>query len=163
MKRIASILIVAAFASATLFGCCPCKHLSTSVRDSVRVEVLQKVIKIHDTVCVVLRPESERVRTRDTTATAETSAARATASVSDGWLSLGIENKDTQIKTVIDTLVFIRDSIVYRYVDKTVKVEVPRPLTWWQQTQIRGFYMLLALLLVICRKQIANLIKKVIN
>lgn len=161
MKQI-QIVVCCTIVGAMLFGCCPCRHLSTSVRDSVRVEVREHVIKIHDTVSVVLPAESEHVRTRDTTATAETSTARATASVCDGWLSLGIVNIGKPIGVIVDTLILTRDSLIYRQVDNTVRVEVPRPLTWWQQTQIRGFYMLLALLLVICRKYIATIVKRII-
>ncbi len=163
MKRIAFILTIMAMFAVTFLGCCPCRHLSTSVRDSVCVEVRERIIKIHDTVSVVLPAESEHVRTRDTTATAETSTARATASVCDGWLSLGIENVGKPIGVIVDTLILTRDSLIYRQVDNTVRVEVPRPLTWWQQTQIRGFWMLIGLLIIVCRKSIAGIAKWLIQ
>ncbi len=34
---------------------------------------------------------------------------------------------------------------------------VARPLTWWQRTQIRGFWIFLAILIIICRKQISGI------
>ena len=49
-------------------------------------------------------------------------------------------------RTITDT--------AYKYIEKPVTVEVEqikevaKPLTWWQQTQIRGFWVLLVLLAV---------------
>ncbi len=53
-----------------------------------------------------------------------------------------------------------KDSIVYRYKDRTVTetVEVPRSLTWWQKVQMRGFWAAVILLAAACRKRILQLI-----
>ena len=57
-----------------------------------------------------------------------------------------------------------RDSIVYR--DREVEVEkivpVERELTWWQQTQIRGFWVAIIIILVLLRKKIFPLIRRFI-
>lgn len=164
MKRIASILIVAAFASATLFGCCPCRHLTTGTRDSIRIETVVRTERIIDTAFIEVPVEVIRQTVRDTTSHLETSFAVSTAQINqDGSLFHSLENKPQKRPVSVENWIVYRDSIVYRDRETESIIEVTRPLTWWQQTQIRGFYMLLALLLVICRKQIANLIKKVIN
>ena len=59
-----------------------------------------------------------------------------------------------------------KDSIVY--VDKIVQqteqqiTEVEKPLSWWQQTQIYGFYVLVVLLVAIYMKPIWSLLRKFI-
>lgn len=163
MKRIAFILTIMAVVAATFFGCCPCRHLTTGTRDSVRVETNIRTERIIDTAFIEVPVEVLRQTVRDTTSRLETSFAVSEARINtDGSLSHSLENKPQNWPVPFEKKIVYRDSIVYR--DRKIKniVEVPRPLTWWQQTQIRGFYMLLVLLLVIFRKQIAQLVKKII-
>lgn len=60
-----------------------------------------------------------------------------------------VTNEVTKILTKIQT-----DS-AYRYIEKPVTVsktetvEVAKPLSWWQQTQIRGFWLFLAVSIVV--------------
>ena len=56
----------------------------------------------------------------------------------------------------------VRDSLVYR--DKIVEKAVPveRELTWWQQTQMRGFWIVLAIIVVVYRKKIFAVVRRFI-
>ncbi len=163
MKHIASILIIAAVVGAMFAGCCPCRHLTTSTRDSVRVETVIRTERMPDTVFVEVPVEVFRQTVRDTTSHLETSFAVSDARIlTDGALFHSLENKAQKRPVSIEKEIVYRDSIVYRDRETESIIEVPRPLTWWQQTQIRGFYMLLALLLFICRKYIAAIVKRLI-
>lgn len=164
MKRIASILTVAAVAAAMLFSCCPCRHLTTAARDSVRIETVIRTERVADTMFVEVPVEVIRQTVRDTTSHLETSFAVSDARInSDGSLFHSLENKAQKRPIAAEKEIVYRDSIVYR--DRAVEtiIEVPRPLTWWQQTQIRACWVLLALLLVICRKPIVALVKRIIG
>lgn len=159
MKRIAAFLIAAAVAGAMLPGCCPCRHLATSSRDSVRVETVIRTEKIRDTVLIHVPVESVRQKVRDTTSHLETSYAASDARINpDGSLSHSLENKAGEHPVEIEAEIVYRDSIVYR--DRTNReiVEVERKLTAWQRFQLRGFWVLLAAVLFAYRRYITMLI-----
>ncbi len=124
------------------FSCCPCKHLAVGTTDSMRVEIVERIVKVRDTVVVALPAERVEVITPDTTSTVQTSLATSTATVSGGVLTHSIENKQTTISQPTEVRVEVRDSIIYRDRQTTKIVEVERELTWWQETQIKGFRML---------------------
>lgn len=55
-----------------------------------------------------------------------------------------------------------RDSIVYRDRVNTEIVEVERELTWWQQTKMKGFWVLLVVIVFVFRKNIVTLARRFI-
>lgn len=163
MKRIALILTAAATVAAMLAGCCPCRHLTTGAHDSVRIETVVRTERIIDTAFIEVPVEVVRQTVRDTTSHLETSFAASDARIDpDGSLFHSLANKPQKRPVSVETKVVYRDSVVYRDRETENVIEVPRPLTWWQQTQIRGFWALLAILLIICRKPIATLVKRII-
>ena len=54
-----------------------------------------------------------------------------------------------------------KDRVIYKTktVTKTKIEKVPRDLTWWQKTQIYGFWVILFILVIIYRKKILSLVK----
>ena len=162
MKRYFTVSIVLLGAMAS---CCPCRHLTTSdnTKDSVRVETVIRAEYIPDTVFIEIPVEKERQIVRDTTSHLETSFALSDARIGkDGTLYHSLENKAQKRPAEVKKEVIYRDSIVYRdkVVQKVERVEVPRELTWWQRTQMRGFWLLLAVLAVVCRKRIIAIVGK---
>ena len=152
--------------AAALAACCPCRHLTTSTgtRDSVRVETLVRTEYVPDTVFVEVPVESERQTVRDTVSHLETSFAVSDAAITpDGSLSHSLANKPQKRPAAVEKEVVYRDSIVYRdrAVEAVKTVEVERELTWWQRTQMRGFWVLLAALAVAYRKKIIAIVKRI--
>ena len=146
-----------------LSGCCHSKHVTTSSQDSVRVETVVRTEYIPDTVLLEIPVESERQTVRDTTSHLETSFAASDARINaDGSLSHSLANKPQKRPVPTEKEVIYRDSIVYRDRMNTEIVEVERELTWWQKTQMRGFWLLAALLLFLMRKNIFSFIKKLV-
>ncbi|HBO85750.1 MAG TPA: hypothetical protein DEG12_05445 [Alistipes sp.] len=150
-----------------LSACCPCKHLTTSTgtRDSLHVEIRHRTIWIPDTVRVQLPAERIEQTVRQDSSHLETSAAVSDARINpDGSLSHSLENKTDDREIPTQRPIEYRDSIVYR--DREVEVEkiveVERKLTWWQQTQIRGFWVAIIIILVLLRKKIFPLIRRFI-
>ena len=156
MKHIASFLRVSVAMVAAIFsGCCPCRHLTTGVHDSIRIETLFRTERVADTVLVEVPVEVIRQTVCDTTSHLETSFAVSDARIfSDGSLFHSLENKIQKRPVLVEKEFVYRDSVVF--LDRTVSqvVKVPLPLTWWQQTQIRLCWFLLVSLLVVCRRQI---------
>lgn len=157
MKQLLLIFILAVTA------CCPCRHLSTTTSDSIRVETVVRYERVLDTVYMDVPVEIVRETVRDTTSHLETSFATSDARITpDGALFHSLTNKPQKKPVPTEKEIIYRDSIVYRdrIVEKPVPVE--RELTWWQQTQIKGFWIVVALLVITFRKKIFPLIRRFI-
>ena len=162
MKHTLLIIILA-----IMTACCPCKHLTTSTgtRDSLHIEIKYRTIWIPDTVRVRLPAERPEQTVRQDSSHLETSAAVSDARINpDGSLTHSLENKQEDQEIPTQRPIEYRDSIVYR--DREVEVEkiveVERKLTWWQQTQIRGFWVAIIVIVVLLRKKILPLIRRFI-
>ncbi len=158
MRNVILTLILVA-----VVGCCPTRHLTTSTQDSVRVETVVRTEYIPDTVFVEVPIESERQTVQDTTSHLETSYAVSDARITpDGALFHSLANKPQKKPVPTEKEIIYRDSIVYR--DKIVEKSVPveRELTWWQQTQMRCFWIVLAILVVVYRKKIFAVVRRFI-
>ena len=165
MKRLQ--IIVFFIILLAVVGCCPCKHLTTSTgtRDSLHVEIRHRTIWIPDTVRVQLSAERTEQTVRQDSSHLETSAAVSDARINpDGSLSHSLENKTNDREIPTQRPIEYRDSIVYR--DREIEVEkiveVERKLTWWQQTQMKGFWIVLAILVVACWKKIFAVVRRFI-
>lgn len=142
------------------FACCPCRHITTSATDSVRVEVRERIVKVRDTVKVYLPDERAENTTSDTTSRIETSAAVSTAIVSDGKLYHALWNKQQPIGVAVDMEFKVEDISTEHITTVTNTVEVEASLSWWQQTQIKGFWVLLAAVgLFVSRSRILQLFR----
>lgn len=158
MKNLLLIFILAVFSA-----CCPCRYLSTATADSVRVETVVRYERVLDTVYMDVPVEIVRETVRDTTSHLETSFASSDARInSDGSLYHSLENKPQKRPEPIEKDIVYRDSIVYRDRVNTEFVEVERKLTWWQQTKMRGFWLLLAVVVLVFRKNLATLARRFI-
>ncbi len=163
MKRFLFVT-VCAIICALFAGCCPCRHLTTSTRDSVRVETVIRTERVPDTVFVEVPVESVRQTVRDTTSHLETSFAVSDARIlADGSLLHSLENIPQKRPVPTEKEIEYHETNEYHGYEEAEIVEVARPLTWWQQTQIRGFWMLVLILLVVCREQITGLAKWLIQ
>lgn len=161
MRKLIAIILTAAMAGALLPGCCPCRHLAASSRDSVRVEVRERIVHHHDTVTIEVPVESVRQTVRDTASHLETSYAVSDARINpDGSLTHTLDNKAGERPVEVENKIVYRDSIVWRDRTNWEVVEVERALTAWQQFRLRGFWVLLAVLLVAWRKQIVGWVRR---
>ncbi len=124
------------------------KYITTTQQDSVRVEIVERIVEIKDTIRVELPIEKEsQTIPSDSTSYLENSVAESTASVKNGLLSHSLNTKPVTLEKEVESQVIVRDSIVYKEVKIMDYIEVPRDLTWWQETQMRGFWILLMVIL----------------
>lgn len=153
------LLIMSTLAAVSLlWGCRPCRHLTTGStrQDSTRVEVRTQTIYVPDTVYIVIPAQTAERTVTDSVSHLENDYAASDARINpDGSLFHDLRTKAQ--KKAIETAKTIetRDSIVYR--DKVVEVKetisVPRELSTFQKCQIFGFWVLfaLALFVAVCR------------
>lgn len=133
-----------------LTACCQPKLLGDYRQDSVRVEVVENIIYVPDTIIHEVPLIKEVQMVRDTASYLSNAYAESTASVAtDGTLTHSLSTIPQPLKLPYKRPVIRRDSIVYRNVYNEVKVEVERELTWWQQTQIKGFWAMLVFVAVL--------------
>jgi hypothetical protein len=128
-------------------GCCPCRHLQTDTRDSIRVETHTVTIERIDTQIVTLPVEVYINTTRDTSSRLVGRWAESTAAIRDGFLTHTLTARG-EVPVQVKVVERWRDSIQYRDREVTQVVEVAKPLTGWQKFQKRGFWVLLVVVIV---------------
>lgn len=165
MKHLPVILLTAFLLSA----CCASRKATSSTetsergRDSVRIEYRERTVFVPDTVFVEIPPQIAERTTPDSLSHLENDYAESTARLNqDGTLYHDLKTKPQTKPVPTEKEIQYRDSIVYRdvYRDRIVKeketevVEVEKKLSWFQKTEIGGFWALLLLLAIIYRKKI---------
>ena len=139
------------------------RRLLHSVPSPRRLDCRQRAGRDDRTVFVEVPAQSERQTVRDTTSHLETSYAVSDARINDdGTLFHSLANKPRKRPVPTEKKVIYRDSIVYRDRANTEIVEVERKLTWWQQTKMKGFWVLLVVIAFVLRKNIVTLARRFI-
>lgn len=159
MKKIVIFLMVIF----TLISCRSSKSLITQTqeykRDSVRVEYRERTVFVPDTVFVEIPAQKTERTTRDSISHLENDYAVTDARInSDGTLTHTLNSKPQAKPVPIKRPIEYRDSIVYK--DKaisknnTITKYVAHKLSWWEQTQIYGFWAAIIVVAIIYRKKI---------
>lgn len=146
------ILIIAA----GLTACCPCRHLATEHRDSLRTVTNTQYIErmVRDTIYLDIPAQSE-VHTVDSVSHLVNDYATSDARINpDGTLYHDLRTKPQTrpVSIEVKEVERIRTDTIFISEIKTNTVEVKRPPTWWQRVQMYGCWVLLGLLLIIHRK-----------
>ena len=155
-------LLLSALIVMLLASCRTHRQLSTESRDSVRVETVVRTEYVRDTVEIEI-PVERTVQIAEDSSHLETVLAVSDAFLrADGRLYHTLENKGGKRPVEVRKEVVYRDSIVYRdkVVTKAEVKEVPRNLTWWQKTRMKGFWVLLLASVIACRKRILSFAKQ---
>lgn len=159
--RMRSILFVSIMA--IMSSCCSSRHLNTSLKDSIRVEIRTRTEYVRDTIVREIPAISEKITTRDTASYLENYYAKSHALINqDGTLFHSLSSKPQKESIPIVRPVEYRDSIVYK--DRLIRdiVEVDRELSWWQSMQIKGFWLAILVIAVSCRKGIFAFVRRFI-
>lgn len=137
-----------------LHSCGTIRHVgsATDTTDTTYVQVHEETNFVKDTVFIKIPPVFVEKEVKDTISHIERDNVSTVAKIGkDGTLYHNLEIKQTTVPIPFLKPVIKRDSsTTTRNVRNTTQVvEVPRKLTWFQQTQIYGFWALLALFAVI--------------
>lgn len=171
MKHLLYILFIAAL----LTGCAtPRKITSTDSqqqRDSVRIEYRERTVLVPDTVLVEIPAQTAERTTPDSLSHLENDYAESTARINqDGSLYHDLKTKPQMKPVKTNKEIQQRDSVRTVYQDRIVKqtitekVEVEKKLSWFQKTQIAGFWTLLVFLMIVYRKKIfGTLVRRILK
>lgn len=147
-----------------LGGCASSRRLSENVhqQDSVQIKVETRIEYVPDTVYIEIPAQTAERETADSTSHLENDYATSDARINpDGSLFHNLKTKPQKKPVEFEKPVERKDSIIYK--TKTVtetKIEkVPRDLTWWQKTQIYGFWVILFVFVIVYRKKILSFVK----
>lgn len=150
LERVVAFVAALALVVWLLLGCCPCKHLATSTQDSVRVEVIERTELIHDTVYFEIPQMGETTTAQRDSSYLENDYAMSHACINgDGTLTHSLSTRPQLRKISFSKPIIRRDSVIHHNSYRIVEVEVERQRTWWEQTQINGFWAMLAFIAVI--------------
>lgn len=145
-------------------GCASSRRLSESVhqQDSVGIRVETRIEYVPDTVYIEIPAQTAERETADSTSHLENDYATSDARINpDGTLFHNLKTKPQKKPVEFEKPVEHKDSIVYKTktVTKVRTVEVPHELTWWEKTQIYGFWFILFILMIVYRKKVFYLVK----
>ena len=154
------------------------EDLKSARRDLDRMKICAKISIVLALLSIILSLTScgttrhlphETVQSKDSTDSTshlENDYATSDARINkDGSLYHDLKTKPQDKPVEFDKPVETRDSVIYRtqYIDRVQTVEVERELSWWQKTQMYGFWVALAAIAVICRKKIFSVLKLLIR
>jgi hypothetical protein len=138
------------FLVACLTGCAARRIVETPIaaaRDSTAIHVRYS-LQYRPILVELHIPDIRETRSvRDTTSTLENDYAESTATVSGGVLTHSLNTKPHTESVEVNVPHERTDSTIYIYQDVVKIKEVEKPLSWWQETQIRAFW---AMLFIIC-------------
>lgn len=147
-----------------LGGCASSRRLSENIhqQDSVQIKVETRIEYVPDTVYIEIPAQTAERETADSTSHLENDYATSDARINpDGSLFHNLKTKPQKKPVEFEKPVERKDSIIYK--TKTItetKIEkVPRDLTWWQKTQIYGFWVILFIFVIVYRKKILSFVK----
>lgn len=148
-----------------LTACGTPKKLTTTQHDSTRIEIRENTVYVRDTIFFEVPAQTAERTTQDSTSHLENDYALSDARINpDGSLYHDLKTKPQKKPVPFDKPVEKKDSIIYRtqYIDREVTVEVERELSWWEKTQIYGFWGLVVILIIVYRKKIFALARRFI-
>lgn len=132
-----------------LYGCCTPKVVTATTQDSVRVEVVERIVEVRDTTYIEVERDSQSVVVRDTASTLSNRWATSRASIDSlGFLHHSLLTIPQTIAEPCTIFVPVADTTRTRVLLRTNVVEVERELTWWQQAKMKGFWFLLSIVAI---------------
>lgn len=135
-------VIGAVAVSLILTGCSP----KIVERVETKIEYRDRVV--HDTTTFTIEKEVEKIVTRDTASHLENTYAKSDAVVSGGFLSHSLESVPQVIRVPYEVTVHDTIKVEKQAEIRTEKVEVEKPLSWWQTFKMKAFWWLLAYILL---------------
>ena len=124
------------------WGCRAVRYVPVESRDSVRVGVRERTVRVRDTVWMEIPELVERRETRDSVSHLENDYAVSDARVDEeGRLFHDLRTKAGRLPVVTEPEVKVRDTTVWRDREVMVPYPVERELTWWERwkMEVGGF------------------------
>lgn len=171
-------LLYISLTAVLLTACASSRKVATSStdssvqgRDSVRIEYREKTVFVPDTVFIEIPAQTAERTTPDSLSHLENDYAESTARINqDGSLYHDLKTKPQTKPVPTSKEIQERDSVRTVYRGRIVKqtitetVEVEKKLSWFQKTQIAGFWTFLVFLMIVYRKKIfGTLVRRILK
>lgn len=122
-----------------MWSCRAVRYVPVESRDSVRVEVRERTVRLRDTVWMEIPVLMERRETRDSVSHLENDYAVSDARVDEkGRLFHDLRTKAGRLPVVTEPEVKVRDTTVWRDREVMVPYPVERELTWWERWKMEA-------------------------
>lgn len=122
-----------------MWSCRAVRYVPVESRDSVRVEVRERTVRLRDTVWMEIPVLVERRETRDSVSHLENDYAVSDARVDEeGRLFHDLRTKAGRLPVVTEPEVKVRDTTVWRDREVMVPYPVERELTWWERWKMEA-------------------------
>lgn len=145
-------LLLSAF---LLVGCAT--HRDSVTQTEQKVEYKERIVYVPDTVYIEIPAQQAERTTPDSVSKLENDYAKSEARINaDGTLFHNLLTKPQKKPAVVQKPVKTKERLVYknRYITKANTQYIEKELSWWQQTQIYGFWVTIIILIIIYRKKI---------
>lgn len=153
-----------------LVGCAAPRQALTQTnekQDSVHVEYREKIIYVPDTVYLEIPAQTAERTTQDSTSHLENDFAESDARINaDGTLYHDLKTKPQKKPIPTEREIIERDSTTFHEHSNTEteqvikEVEVEKPLSWFQKTQIIGFWLVVVVVLIRNRRKLLSFIRR---
>lgn len=154
-EKLARILLL--ILSIALLGCTPVRLLESNIADSLQIQVNTREMYLLDSVGFRVPRQRESQTIESDSSFLTTDFAWSVAIWRNGRLYHSLANIPRTWYTPYWRLETRKDSIVYRNFYRDIVTKVPRELTKWQHWQMKGFWILLLIdILIVYRKIIRN-------
>lgn len=122
-----------------MWSCRAVRYVPVESRDSVRVEVRERTVRLRDTVWMEIPVLVEGRETRDSVSHLENDYAVSDARVDEeGRLFHDLRTKAGRLPVVTEPEVTVRDTTVWRDREVMVPYPVERELTWWERWKMEA-------------------------
>lgn len=143
-RGLALVLLLLVIILSLLCSCASTKVVAAKQTDSLRVQIVERLVVVRDTVEVEIPKIVEKALVMQDTSYLSNQYARSEARIQpDGGLFHSLETIPQTITKEVEVAATVRDSIVYRDREIITTLEVPRELTAWQRFRLSGFWVLL--------------------
>lgn len=153
MKKLLFLIAV----SCALASCCPCRSLTSSTADSVRIETVVWTEFVRDTAYIDVPREVVHEIAVDSSHLETEYAVSDARILPDGRLYHHLENKAQKRPVDVQKAIEHRDSTVRRERKAREVVEVEKRLTAWQRLQMTGFWVFVTAIVAIVGFRIRKL------
>ena len=131
--------VALAFLLYCLVSCGASKPAPAAIRDSVRVEIRERIV--HDTAYFAIVGDFQSQTVKDTTSHLQSEYAQSDASIKGGLLHHSLRTFPNTVK--VPVAVTVHDTLIVERQAETIVQEVPRQPTRWENfVEVCGFILL---------------------
>lgn len=135
-------------------------RLNTAEKETIKINTHYEIVPVY--VKVAIPAISDKQIVRDSSSHLENDYATSDARIlTDGSLYHDLKTKPQELKSEAEAEVQVKDTVIYRdrIVTEVVEEEVEKELSFWQETKLKGFWILLLMLAFAYRDKLVAFVR----